>query len=1559
MSSAFEYNSSFTFSHPGWDSDPITDFAEIALAQVAVETQPGPIEDFTTFAQQLHSTGLPICGANDLEDINHGASIGAGTTMTVFKCLWKSRNKVVAVKRVNLGIALGHSQDEAHSREYSDLLKSLLRELRVMNHPWGRAHPNFVDLLGVSWDIVTSDEGISSYRPAMIVELADSVTPQLRDLVTSSQYPLALKEQRVMFDLLTDVAEGVTMLHAMKIVHGDLKPDNILLFQTKDRLVAKLSDFGFCSPFTDAEFKIGGTLYWNAPECMPDAPEQLRIFRSTITRDLYSFGLIALYSLFGALPYGDDGDDTDIMAIQDWKLHQDASVFLHQQIAIYAPGLHVNEIHTPVLESLYGLDLQENDLLWFQIWVAMTELLRKLPNARNIAMGHIHSVFKTPKRLSEVLTPQIYSTGTADPISRPKMVSSMSHGLQNREFGKFDPFRLDQIPAQVQRLLFEDFESRYSSAAKGSPEEADLALVLSNCHHRGFGCPPSAEKARDYETVAAQAGSDAAQIRALFHGLLDGFDPSVTDEQRITWLKTAVCIFFLGNKPDSVRLGSFRDALERVPADLLQHALLFSFTKFYMVERIVYNLEFDGAAQDDLYSLVVNDERDKLAAALKSDRKLLHKKKGGFTLLHVAADYCREEIIQELVQSFSMHPDLKSDHGDTPIERAAETGSVDCVRLLISLGAGIKPLADQDLFSSVVMTGSRHTIKDSPAHGTAALLLTLCKVVEEISGDPKSSVALVNGKYLLDNVSEGIPPSSPLELALSVLNYDSVIALLNLGADPNVYNYLTPLQIAVSLREPLLTLLLLTYGALPNTVNSTDGHTALHCANEVNVTDFAEAPRNDIVPWQKFVKDGVDAVDVDSNESVTARMKACIKILLHFGADLEARNSEGETPLVQAVRMGDYATAEYLLEMGADIKAKDKEGNILLLGFESEEVQEWYRDKGLGAGTRMNTPVPTPPFFGGAGHTEIFEEAKNCLSQLDSSDTTSQDSCTPCSQSSKSIRFKELPPSIQQSCLALLGCVFGPTYERLIAQGTKNENRLWSNLTVPAVINSLESTFGSSLNRKKIKLEMIAEQICNNTARPFQDIDTSSQKWTGQLCGSNLRWESIGLLWSVLRRIPGSFEPIERNKLHVLESGTANKPVLAFLRHSINLARHFTLANVIILDLLFQKAIMESMIVGDASLVCYGSFADAVSMMTYLGVHAEKNIGPYKPSLSSEHKRRLFGRVYNLDKAIVAFTGRPPLLNPRFCSTPPPLDLSDEDLLAGGYAIERAVSELDHRGWNVHGGVYPSSICRAGYLMAVILNEIIDISLGSGSNATVETIRYLKQRQLDAVAELPKCLVYDLDDPSDLPLPQGEIRSWEKDLSDPPVETNVVSLRIFIRLTHLQNMFLLERLLLQYGSPDEGDVLLVSFEMITLTLMFWMHKDRFRDIRRDMEWLLMAFAVPGGGILCLELLSPTFQGKHPKDNRLSRSSIVQQLSLLVGFLDWVHPSAPNGDLCASCKTVIQRVLDYHLNNMDPITDVGSLDQFSSGLAGRLNFRFELLNTFDWLNGAESVRGWST
>lgn len=111
----------------------------------------------------------------------------------------------------------------------------------------------------------------------------------------------------------------------------------------------------------------------------------------------------------------------------------------------------------------------------------------------------------------------------------------------------------------------------------------------------------------------------------------------------------------------------------------------------------------------------------------------------------------------------------------------------------------------------------------------------------------------------------------------------------------------------------------------------------------------------------------------------------------------------------------------------------------------------------------------------------------------------------------------------------------------------------------------------------------------------------------------------------------------------------------------------------------------------------------------------------------------------------------------------------------------------------------------------------------------------------------------------------------------------------------------------------------------------------------------MTYGVPGGGILCQELLHPTFAGRHSKDPSINRSSLVQQLSLLVGFLDWVKPSAPNGELCAHSKAIIQRVLDHHLGAPGQGSHVQEASQpFDWGVLAQPDFNFELLDTFEWL-----------
>lgn len=109
----------------------------------------------------------------------------------------------------------------------------------------------------------------------------------------------------------------------------------------------------------------------------------------------------------------------------------------------------------------------------------------------------------------------------------------------------------------------------------------------------------------------------------------------------------------------------------------------------------------------------------------------------------------------------------------------------------------------------------------------------------------------------------------------------------------------------------------------------------------------------------------------------------------------------------------------------------------------------------------------------------------------------------------------------------------------------------------------------------------------------------------------------------------------------------------------------------------------------------------------------------------------------------------------------------------------------------------------------------------------------------------------------------------------------------------------------------------------------------------------MGYGASPGGILCKCLLKARSNQIHASEPTITRSAVIQKLSLLVGFLDWVKPTAPNAELCKDCKSVIQRVLDQALNSAP-----GQTPPFWEGLdmdfSTQLDFNFDLMDTFDWL-----------
>lgn len=61
--------------------------------------------------------------------------------------------------------------------------------------------------------------------------------------------------------------------------------------------------------------------------------------------------------------------------------------------------------------------------------------------------------------------------------------------------------------------------------------------------------------------------------------------------------------------------------------------------------------------------------------------------------------------------------------------------------------------------------------------------------------------------------------------------------------------------------------------------------------------------------------------------------------------------------------------------------------------------------------------------------------------------------------------------------------------------------------------------------------------------------------------------------------------------------------------------------------------------------------------------------------------------------------------------------------------------------------------------------------------------------------------------------------------------------KLLIRLDHLLNIFLLERLFVKHGH-SRCDLLRTSFEMVVLTLHFWTRNGIWAEMQGEIQWLV-------------------------------------------------------------------------------------------------------------------------
>lgn len=114
----------------------------------------------------------------------------------------------------------------------------------------------------------------------------------------------------VLVDVVTQISRALARVHALGIVHCDIKPENVFLdTQLGDRFTVKLLDFGVAEMAEDRNIPM--TEYGGTPEYM--APELLLSGRRRDSRaDLFSLAVMAFECLAGRLPF----EGADLRAVR-------------------------------------------------------------------------------------------------------------------------------------------------------------------------------------------------------------------------------------------------------------------------------------------------------------------------------------------------------------------------------------------------------------------------------------------------------------------------------------------------------------------------------------------------------------------------------------------------------------------------------------------------------------------------------------------------------------------------------------------------------------------------------------------------------------------------------------------------------------------------------------------------------------------------------------------------------------------------------------------------------------------------------------------------------------------------------------------------------------------------------------------------------------------------------------------------------------------------------------------------------------------------------------------
>ncbi|KAM6973969.1 triple functional domain protein isoform 4-T4 [Tautogolabrus adspersus] len=226
----------------------------------------------------MSSDGIRVSWKDNFEShFTEVVELGRGRFSVVKRCDQRGTKRTVAVKHVN---------------------KKLMRRDRVtqeLNLLQRLQHPHIVSL-------IDTYETPASY--ALVMEMAEQ--GRLLDYIVSWGN---LTEEKVAC-YLRDILEALHYLHNSRIVHLDVKPENMLVTGTSGQPTVKLTDFGDAVQLNSAHYvhPLLGSPEFASPELVLGEPVLLN-------SDMWSLGVVTYVLLSGASPFLDESAEETCLNI--------------------------------------------------------------------------------------------------------------------------------------------------------------------------------------------------------------------------------------------------------------------------------------------------------------------------------------------------------------------------------------------------------------------------------------------------------------------------------------------------------------------------------------------------------------------------------------------------------------------------------------------------------------------------------------------------------------------------------------------------------------------------------------------------------------------------------------------------------------------------------------------------------------------------------------------------------------------------------------------------------------------------------------------------------------------------------------------------------------------------------------------------------------------------------------------------------------------------------------------------------------------------------------------